>query len=420
MAIKDLFKKKESNKNLSYATFMNDTPIFSQFGEDVYASDIVRSSIDAIARECSKLEPKHIRKNSKGVIDTPASSLNAIFNYKANPFMTMADFITKIIWQLYLEYNVFIYPIYETYMDSNGIKRKRYKAFYPLNPIQVDFLTDPQNELWVRFLFKQGKTIQLPYSSIIHLRNQFSVNDIMGGDYTGNPDNTALLNLIKTDSVVVEGLAKAVKSGLAVRGFLKYNTVLSDENQEEEIAKFEAKLDSGDSGFMPLDLKSEYKEVKIDPKVIDSTTMEFIDKRILRTYGTSTAIVSGDFNEAQYQAFYEKILEPIMNSLGQAFTANIFTAREISVGNRIVFYPKNMMYLSINSKLAIIKTAGEQGLLTNDQKLQILGLPPIGGDQGAMRTMSLNYVDVQLANEYQMAKAKAPQLNVQGGNNNEE
>jgi hypothetical protein len=108
-----------------------------------------------------------------------------------------------------------------------------------------------------------------------------------------------------------------------------------------------------------------------------------------------------------------------LNSFSQAFTASVFSEREIAAGNKIAFYPKNMMYLSVNSKLAILKTAGEQGLLTNDQKLQILGLPPIGGEEGAVRTMSLNFVDTRLANEYQMAKANAPQLSVTGGNNNE-
>jgi hypothetical protein len=64
-----------------------------------------------------------------------------------------------------------------------------------------------------------------------------------------------------------------------------------------------------------------------------------------------------------------------------------------------------MMYLSTTAKLDLIKTAGEQGLLTDDQKLAILGYPPLADGTGNRRTMSLNYIDVALANEYQLKKA---------------
>ena len=36
-------------------------PVFSQFGTDIYASDIVQNCINVIATEMSKLQPRHIR-----------------------------------------------------------------------------------------------------------------------------------------------------------------------------------------------------------------------------------------------------------------------------------------------------------------------------------------------------------------------
>ncbi len=130
-------------------------------------------------------------------------------------------------------------------------------------------------------------------------------------------------------------------------------------------------------------------------------------------------IISGDFNDAQYQAFYEKTLEPLIISFGQAFTKTLFNDREIDFGNEIVFYPKNMMYLSSKERLNILKTGGEQGLLTDDEKRTLLGYTPIGGTEGNRRTQSLNFADVELVNSYQAAKANAPQINIDGGQNNE-
>jgi len=165
---------------------------------------------------------------------------------------------------------------------------------------------------------------------------------------------------------------------------------------------------------LPLDMKGEFKDIKIDPKVIDQDTMDFLQNKVLNWYGVSVPILTGDYTDDQYQAFYEKTLEPVVISLHQAFSKTIFTQRELDVGNEIAFFQKLMMYLSTKSKLELLKTAGEQGLLTDDQKLAILGYPPLEDGTGHRRTMSLNYIDTELANEYQMLRARAPQTN-QGG-----
>jgi hypothetical protein len=167
-----------------------------------------------------------------------------------------------------------------------------------------------------------------------------------------------------------------------------------------------------DSGIVALDLKGEYIPLKVDPKLIDKGTMEFLQNKALNWFGVSLPILTGDYTDDQYQAFYEKTLEPIIISLGQAFSRTIFTPRELDIGNEIVCYQKDMMYLSTNAKLNLLKTAGEQGLLTNNQKLALLGYPPMpDGDQ---RTQSLNYIDVKLINQYQMQnKSKAVSGNEQ-------
>ena len=61
--------------------------------------------------------------------------------------------------------------------------------------------------------------------------------------------------------------------------------------------------------------------------------------------------------------------------------------------------------------MELIKIAGEQGLLQDNQKLAILGMPPIEG--GERYTQSLNYVDKSLINEYQMKRAGAPKVSAE-------
>jgi HK97 family phage portal protein len=401
--LKNLFSSK-NNKNMQYAKMLNGySPIFSQFGNDVYASDVVQTCIDIIATECSKLMPKHIRTDNNGMQTVVNGSLNRLFKFAPNELMTTKDFIEKIIWLLYLNYNAFIYPTYDIVVDSKGAVRKDYTGFYPLNPTSVTFLQDETGTMFVKLQFSSGYDYTLPYSDIIHLRKKFSVNEIMGGGLNGQPDNAAILKVLNINDTVLQGLDKAIKTSFSVRGILKIQTMLDNEKLQEERRRFETAIKNSESGILPMDLKGEYVDLKVDPKIIDKDTMQFLQDKLLNYYGVSIPIYTGDYSDEQYQAFYEKVLEPIVIGLGQAFSKTIFSTRELDVGNEIIFYQKDMMYLSTNAKLNLLKTAGEQGLLTDNQKLAILGYPPIA--DGDKRTISLNFIDVNLAANYQLKQA---------------
>lgn len=414
MLLQSLLKNSNGNQQMQYAKLMNGyTPNFSQFGDNIYASDLVQMCIDAIATEMSKLRPKHIRIGNDGIQTIPRGSLNRLFKIAPNSLMTTRDFIEKIIWKLYADYNSFVYPKYETRQDERGTYIE-YTAFYPLNPAVVEFLQDATGKLFIKMTFANGSNFTLAYSDVIHLRKKFSVNDVMGGGFNGQPDNAALLKVLEINDTVLQGLGKAVKSSLSIRGVLKINTMMDDAKQQAERKRLEKAIDDGVSGILPMDLKGDYVPLNSDPKLIDKDTMEFLQSKVLNWYGVSMPILHGDFTEEQYQAFYEKTLEPLIISLGQAFSKTIFTTRELDVGNEIVFYQKDMMYLSTKNKLDLLKTSGEQGLLSDNQKLAILGYPPLEDGSGNRRTMSLNYIDVNLVNDYQMTKAKSSQNN-QGG-----
>ena len=329
---------KEQNKQLQYAKMLQGySPVFSRFGHNVYASDVVQMCIDVIATECSKLRPKHIRTGPGGIQALPKSDLNRLFKFAPNPLMTTRDFIEKTIWLLYLNYNAFIYPVYESRQEANGGWTREYKAFYPLNPTQVTFLQDTAGALFAKMHFSGGHEFTIAYSDIIHLRKKFSMNDILGGGLGGQPDNQALLKVLQINDVVLQGLEKAIKTSLSVRGIVKINTMLDDDKQQKERERLETAIESGTSSIVALDLKGDYVDLKVNPKLIDKQTLEFLERKVLCWYGVSVPILTGDFNDDQYQAFYEKTLEPIVIGLGQAFTVGVFSDMEIAHGNEMVF-----------------------------------------------------------------------------------
>lgn len=397
---------KNQNNSYNYAKMMSGmTPVFSQFGRDIYASDIVTGAIERIATEISKLQPRHISTDDKGIQTTPKSSINRLFKFAPNQLMTTHDFLEKIMWLLYRNYNCFIYPTYEQITDSRGNSARRYTGFFPLNPTTVTFLQDGLDRLFVKMDFSGGSSLTILYSDIIHLRKRFSANDIMGGDINGWPDHTALLKMLETDNTVIQGLGKAIKTSLSVRGIIKIATVMDDEKQQAERKQFEKALNDSGSGILPLDLKGDYIDLKPDPKIIEKDTIEFIRDRILSNIGVPYSIWSGDFNDEQYQAWYETSLEHVVISLGQAFSVCLFSQNQLDFGNEIVFYQRDMMYLSTANKLKLLEVTGAQGLLTDDQKLKILGYPPLLDGTGSRRTISLNFVSVDIADQYQLKKA---------------
>lgn len=181
---------------------------------------------------------------------------------------------------------------------------------------------------------------------------------------------------------------------------------MDDEANKKEREKFERAMAEGNTGILPMDLKGEYTPITLNPKVIDKDTMQFLDNKVLNWFGVPIPILSGDYTDDQYQAFYEKTLENILIRFGQAFSKGLFSQRELDVGNEIILYQKDMMYLSTKNKLELLKTAGGQGLLTDDQKLGVLGYPPLEDGTGNRRTISLNYVDVSVATQYQLNTLK--------------
>ena len=133
--------------------------------------------------------------------------------------------------------------------------------------------------------------------------------------------------------------------------------------------------------------------------------MEFLQSKILNFYGVPLPILTGKFSDEEYQAFYEKTLEPLIISLGQAFSKCLFTVTELDYGNEIAFYPQKLLFTNIKNKIAAADILGNRGALTNNMLLDLFGYPPY--KEGNVRLQSLNYVDVNIASQYQMTQAKA-------------
>lgn len=365
-------------------------PVFTQFGRNVYASDVVQQAIGCIVSEMKKLQPQHVRVTGNTI--TPVSgNIQAVLD-RPNPLMTTADFIEKFVWALYLKYNAYIYPEWEG---------EKLRALYPLNPVEVSFSENSSGTLFITLKFENGYESTIPYDRILHIRNRYSVNELMGGNEDGRPDNDALLKTLEINNTLLQGVAKALKSSFELNGVVKYNTMLDGEKMEKSIRELEARLKNNESGFMGLDLKGEFIPLKRDIQLVDEKTLQFIDSKILRNYGVPLPILSGDFTADQMAAFYQKTIEPWVILLGQVFTVGLFSDTARAHGNKIVWYPAELIFMNTAQKLEAIRLLGDSGALYENEKRHMLGMKPLAELEG-VRKQSLNYVDVSIAQKYQL------------------
>lgn len=396
-----------------YAQMLNGfTPIFSQFGDNIYASDVVQQAIKCIVDEMKKLTPTHVRDNNNDPVPV-RGNIQSVLDFP-NDRMTTSEFLEKIIWQLFFNYNAFIIPTYFIWEDEQGNVKRYYDGLYPVQPYQVDFIEDASGRLFIKMRFANDYETTIAYDNVIHIKYNFSINEFMGGNEIGQPDHDALLKTLELNNTLLEGVSSAMKSSFAINGVVKYNTYMDDGKTEVALKELEDKLKKSESGFLPLDLKSEFMPLKKEIKLVDEATLKFIDEKILRNFGVPLCILTGDYTPAQYEAFYQKTLEPLIISICQAFTRTLFTRREIAFGNKIKLYPKELIFMSTDQTLQMINLLGPTGTLYENEKRTAFGMRPLPELEG-VRMQSLNWVNVEYAKEYQTGKDKKEEKQDDGG-----
>ena len=377
-------------------------PVYSQFGTDIYISDVVQQALKCIVDEMKKLTPKHVRYVNSDPVPVRSTVQDVLED--PNPIMTTSEFLEKVYYLLLMNYNAFIIPTYYTWIDENtGAERRYYENLWPVNPAEVDFIEDPTGRLFVRFWFRNGDNTTFLYDNIIHLKYNYSLNEFMGGNEYGQPDHRPLLNTLQLNDDLLKGVAKAMKASYAINGVIKSPTVVDENALNAKLVEMERKLARSESGFLSLDLKTDFTPLERKTNIVDNDVLKFVDEKILRNWGISLAILTGDYTKEQYEAFYQKALEPLIKTGKQAFTKKLFTKREKAFGNRIEFYPEELIFMTMSQKLEMVQQLAPTGGLFENEKRQIFGMVPIPELEGK-RFMSLNWVDAEKANDYQLGK----------------
>ena len=381
-------KQKQAPITASYLQMLNGfNPTFTNYTGNLYESKVARQCIDRIATYCAKLIPKHI----KGSINNEVNlTINQLLQNRPNPLMNTYDFIYKIISMLYTDSNAFVF----VQKDKQGY----ITGFYPIIATQYELFQNGSNEVYLQFDFINGQTYYIPYLQLIHLRLFYNKGDIFG------TNSNVLKTDIQTSVTASEGIANAIKTSNNLKGILKFtNSMLKEKDikaSKDAFVKDYLNLENT-SGIASLDAKAEFQEVNIKPITLDKAQLEQVNNNVYDYFGISEKIIRNDFTDNEWNAFYEGVIEPRAMQLSYEFTNKIFSNVAIQEGNKIVFTANRLQYQSLDKKKQMLEIALPYGLLTKDMALEVLDLPPIGGEEGKKIIQSLNNIDSSIANDYQ-------------------
>jgi len=385
------------NKNGFNQIVNTNSVLFSSFGNDIHASDIVRTAIHRVAEEVSKCQIKSVvERYNPHTVETQDDSINAVFSGRVNPLCNLKDFLYKIAWLTVVNKNCFIYWAYDEEPIGGGYVKRVTRGFYPIENATVN-LYSTNNELRIELTTNDGMVYDLPYDDIIHIRHNYGQNAYLGGDGGGRADYRALIGNLQTIHVMKESIPKTLKASLSMKGLLSMKTVAEIDKKEVTREELEKHLLSSENGIIVTDYEADFTPLNISASDIPSNIFSFVCDEILSPFGVSVPIYIGKYTDEEFTAFYQTAVEGLLYSIAESFKVTLFTPRQIAYGHTIKTYDKLVQSLSFARRVEICEMTKDDGLLNRSERRELLGYEP---DDQPTR-VSLNFIDASIANEYQ-------------------
>ena len=375
-----LFNRKQKNVSTEavYKMITDTGNGFYAWNGKLYQSDIVRACIKPRTKAIGKLIAKHVREtiteDGKKIDINPVPYIRFLLE-EPNEYMSGQVMLEKVANQLALNNNAFILILRDSFDHPIGL--------YPIPCAEVEAIYDNAGTLKLKFYMMNGKIMTFPYSEIIHIRDDFFHNDVFGD----NPAE-ALTQIMNVVGILDQGIINAVKNGGVIRWLLKYTQSLRPEDLKENAQNFAdnyLSISTNTMGVAATDSKAEAIQIKPNDYVPNAAQTDRQTKRVYDFFNTNEKIVNSTYTEDEWIAYYEAVIEPIAEQLSNEFTRKIFTRKERSFGNRIIFESSNLTYASMATKLQLVQYV-DRGVMTPNEVRYYLNLAPIdGGDVALLR-----------------------------------
>ncbi|MDE5758814.1 MAG: phage portal protein, partial [Allobaculum sp.] len=302
----DKTNEKEKKEVLQMVTTWGEN--YYAWNRRLYDSDIIRSCLRPKVKAIGKLVGKHIRDGDGGLKVNPDANIRFLLS-EPNPHMTGQQFQEKVATQLCLNNNAFILII----RDENG----KPLQLYPIPCVSCETVYQ-DNELYLKFYYRNGKSGIFPYAQIIHLRQDFNEGDIFG-----ESPAKAITTMMEVIGTIDQGIIKAIKNSGIIRWLLTFNNSLRPEDIKNNVKSFVDNFLSVESDtFGAAGTDSKANVTRIEPKdyVPNALQTEKTVNRIYSFFNTNEKIIQSRWTEDEWNAYYEAEIEPLAIQLGDTYT----------------------------------------------------------------------------------------------------
>lgn len=366
----------------------------SPWTADAWEHDIVRGIVDCIATHAAKGMLQHVIVGKDGRISETKrdSKIVRLLNEKPNDVMSGFELKYRFFAQLETQTTAVLYVEFE-----NG----EAKAIYPVDYRMFEF-REVQGGGWaIQFTDYEGSEQVLPLECCVVVRKFYNYRQAAGDG------NRPIYNVLTMAKASDEGFVQALTVSNKVRGLIKQKKAMLDpedvkKNQEDFARRFEDAASKG--GIVGIDSMEEYVPLNVNTYAANAAQTKEIAARFYSYFRTPEEVVQSRYTEQTGLAWYEAVIEPLWEQFAEALSNVYFTEREKGFGNKLVISGGVLMGTSYQTRVNIINTTKELGMLTINEQRELLGYAPIEG--GDIRQVSLNFVNADKQDKYQTGKEK--------------
>ena len=353
-------------------------PRFTSWQGEIYESELVRASINALATHISKLDVKFF--------GAAKPSLQRKLRQAPNEFQTWSQFLARAATIFYNTNTLFITPVWDQFGEISGI-------YTPL-PTRCEIIQfNGIPYLRYEFQNREKASVELEYCGIM-TRMQFK------SDFFGET-NRALFPTMDLIHIQNQGIEEGVKSAATYRfmaqtsNFVKAED-LSNERKRFTTANLSSDADNGGLLLFPNTYQN-IKQIESKPYTVDADQMKEIRANVFEYFGVNEDILQNKFDSDVWAAFYEGAIEPWAIQFSEVMTRMLFTFRERSQDNYVMATANRLAYMSNADKLSVSAQMADPGLMTRNEIREIWNLPPLPEPLGSQLPARGEYYNVNEA-----------------------
>jgi len=354
-------------------------PVFHTWGGELYEDSLVRSSIDAKARNVAKLQIV-IQGEAKPKLQTQLRK-------RPNSFQTWSQFLYRLSTILDMQNTAIIVPVINDMGETVGI--------YPVYYTKLDVVAY-NGEPWIRMEFANHDRAAVQLSKV-GIMTRFQYRNDLFGESNRALDPTAKL---------IDMQHQAIEEGVKMAASYQFMATLANFSNDEDLAKERARFSEQNlkaanaSGVLlwPNTYK-DIKQIETKPFVVDPDQMKLIRTNVFDYFGVNEDVLQNKAYGDAWAAFYEGSIEPFAVQLSEVLTNMLFGPLEQANGALIMATANRLQYMTTKDKADTTAIFADRGLATIDELREIWNMPPLPDGMGNTIPVRGEYYDLRDNNE---------------------